>query len=1126
MTLKSTHVSAYLLREIGLGPTSARIIVEELFGDKHRRLRALDVSGNNLGPAGKQAVAIMVRQAPQLQKLVIDLGQINARELNRTAQACKLDLRGCGLELGDIWVAAAWVELCSSTLTVVDLSNNPSMTNDNNIRSLAQRTDSTVVPQRCQEDSWSSLCMALRETEHVQSLFLSNIGAGANCARVLAFALTATTKNKFGQRSVPLATRVTDLDISGNPFSRSMAGLEALLGPDGALQGSAINKLRIDLGCLPAETSGHRSMVQWFSGSEQQTDIETLTRSTEPLELQLRNRNLSARDLVTIAGWLKHCSRTTIVKSLDLSENPEVVGEALLRHHTNIRGQLSCWQRFCGVLCNLELQVLRLADTGLSVVSSEILAEALRASHDQQHCNAGMAIDHQSVEHLGDVPVGSSSAHEQTSNSACKLRETLVALDISGAQNPLGMGKYAIVDALPGTKVQTLTVQIGSDTAAVLDARCSSIDLSHKQLQPDDAALLAGWTAHVEQQISTVDLSDNPLLIAADDAQLEATVGCFFTAVSRAPVVELRLAHTGLNIRACNLLVDAMINGKKTKDKNLSDPEQPKNTLLSSLLSLDLGRNTGLTTGEVVPLLNSEAVGTSVSTKHQPQTTTGLLVPMSSADESVTRPSAWVRLCRTLADATVTHLDVNCCQLGPTHVSHIATVLAAKKLKSLNLSDNLLCHPTEVGRVGRQQEEQPEQQELGGVDVRGLRVLCKAWGVRSKTGAAARQKRAGEECGGGVSSLEELNAANTGIGPSALQLLATAMPARLTTLNLRDNDFGTPAVFRVKINPTTGQPKGILNANKGGTTGHTGMMKITKGVVVVDKTGCAYRVQKLREWQRTKIVFLLNLQKDEADEDDEASMTTIPIEELLRTCKAYAKEDVELGSVKHVQQFFENLHSQHSGCRQLRQLDVSGTNMDGQMVEALASSIRSLTRLESVTLDATGFGPWRGIRGRHFCAPERAAVECRYTLRPPDDADRTIDLSDRYLSPHDLVLVSAWLQLPAVAMSFEQLILSGNAQLLGNCVVDDDLDPRNILGEWRIMQRCAVRKEWATSEQESPLVCYAKAGMIVKVTQSAPAPQRAVDVGASAEKQKRDAEINAIPRLRLYCESADEYTLH
>ena len=111
-------------------------------------------------------------------------------------------------------------------------------------------------------------------------------------------------------------------------------------------------------------------------------------------------------------------------------------------------------------------------------------------------------------------------------------------------------------------------------------------------------------------------------------------------------------------------------------------------------------------------------------------------------------------------------------------------------------------------------------------------------------------------------------------------------------------------------------------------------------------------------------------------------------------------------------------------------------------------------------------------------------------------------------------------------MSFDKLILSGNAQLLGNCAVDDDLDPRSINGEWRIMQRCAVREQWATSEQESPLVCHAKAGTIVKVSQSEPAPLRSVDVGASPDKQRRDAEINAIPRLRLYCESTDEYALH
>ena len=98
-----------------------------------------------------------------------------------------------------------------------------------------------------------------------------------------------------------------------------------------------------------------------------------------------------------------------------------------------------------------------------------------------------------------------------------------------------------------------------------------SIELSHSQLYPDDVALLAGWTAHIEQQkqhISKIVLSDNPLLIAADAAQLEATLGPFFKAVGQAAVSELRLACTGLTVPACNMLVDAMTENQKTKDQS------------------------------------------------------------------------------------------------------------------------------------------------------------------------------------------------------------------------------------------------------------------------------------------------------------------------------------------------------------------------------------------------------------------------------------------------------------------------------------------------------------------------------------------------------------------------------
>jgi hypothetical protein len=242
-TIYSTNVASYLFSEIGLGPASARILLEELFGNRNMKVRTLDVSFNNLGPAGKQSVAFMIKQSPNLLKLVVDLGRRTARELNKTAQDSKLDLRDCGIEIGDTWVVAAWVELCSSTVTMIDLSDNLSMTNDTQIKSLAQSSSSNVVPQRCQEDSWSCLCMALLRTERVQSLCLGNVGAGAKCARVLAFALSASVKNKFGQHSAPLATRLTYLDISGNPLSESLEGLEALVGPDGAIQG------RCDMPC-------------------------------------------------------------------------------------------------------------------------------------------------------------------------------------------------------------------------------------------------------------------------------------------------------------------------------------------------------------------------------------------------------------------------------------------------------------------------------------------------------------------------------------------------------------------------------------------------------------------------------------------------------------------------------------------------------------------------------------------------------------------------------------------------------------------------------------------------------------------------------------------------------------
>ena len=424
--LEETTISSLRFSEIGMGPEAAKKLLQLLSTSYGAKLKELDLTSNALGKNGKQTVCKVIAKAQNLEILLIDLGSgprnEKKAEMTRPSDSTKCQIHFADehwqLTPDDVEVLAAWVKHCKRSVVSIDLSNNVELANETAIKSLA--ADNSVVVQRLTHDPWSTFCGALTQTKVLTTLKLRGVGAGVNCAYVLAHAMNA----KNGQ----LGKTLTELDISGNELATD--GKDALVGPNGALQGSSIETLCVDFG------SGRK----------------TLSKISPALDLSRETSadgdGLVVDDSVTIAGWLTHCSST--VKTLNLSNNPK-----LIDHHTRSWGQL------CETLQGIDITQLRLANVGLGADASAMLAGALQSDG--------------------------------------KLRGSLVTLDIS--RNPMRMGKRSIFAALPGTAITYLVVQIGSDEGFALDATNSdSIKLCETDLQPEDAALLAGWTSHVKDR--------------------------------------------------------------------------------------------------------------------------------------------------------------------------------------------------------------------------------------------------------------------------------------------------------------------------------------------------------------------------------------------------------------------------------------------------------------------------------------------------------------------------------------------------------------------------------------------------------------------------------------------------
>ena len=1039
--LRETEVSSLRFEHIGMGPLAATKLYELLETPYGSKVRLLDLSWNDLEDAGKKTVCDMIAKTQHLEHLIVDLGNgphghhENKKDLKRgNGASCEIDFseEHWRLQPADVNVVAAWTRHCKKKVTKIDLSNNGDLANETSITTLDG--DNAVMPLKMRPatkpDSWSALCAALSETEKLETLRLKGVGAGANCARVLAWAMAVTAKDKTNRQdvggiSVPLVKTLKELDISCNHLSDEAK--ELLVGPSGALQGSTIEKLCVDLG----------------------DSTHTFDKSAA---LVLKNRKLKPSDAITIAGWMVHCRGT--IQSVDLSDNTGLIDEwnekttARVEHNpqgghpvhrrgietSEEEGVLEVpwsvevpwkksWELLCKSLSELEVTELSLAHIGLGSQASAELALALSSEHS-------------------------------------KLRSSLIKLDVS--RNLLGMGKTTIFAAIPGTAISRLQVQIGSDSAAVLDSTDSfSITLQDKSLQPEDAALLAGWTMHIKDKLQTIDLTDNPELIAKKQQALTQTFVPLVVAMRLAPIDTLKLVNTGMSLTACSLLAGAIAAGDGELGQHLT--------------TLDLGRNLCLASdGTPQQFGGPEQASTEKSDpwfeiKPAPKAgKAGKGGKKGAAEEEVSAaPAEWTELCQAVKGSTVQEWEVNACNLSPVHTIEIADVLSGHKLKRLNLSGNR-------GLFG------------AGLDLTGWRVLCEALHKKKCT-------------------LEDLVVADVQMGHDGILALSDALPKHLKSLDLSVNAIASRALIRVKTNKK-GEQRQMLNLEHGGSSGHTGRGKIDAGVICIDReTGRCYKVNSHNKGLAigdTQAVKMTDLQTDQEDIE-------MAIDHLLRTTNSYAKKDCELGSYSHIAALWPKL-KEH--CPELTALNLSGCGMDCKSVTHLAGAVSGLQALVTVTLEATGHGPWRGLRGKHFDTREPGR-DYTYTLAP----GQTIDLGSKALGPQDLQLVAEFLQLPAVSSEVETVILSGNDRLFGNSEAhEDETDIPNEhglnKGQWRIMQSTIVRESVPNDSKE---VCHLESGDLVTVTRFQAAMEH---ISASPSKGKDEKEEKKAERTRLLCD--------
>ena len=405
--------------------------------------------------------------------------------------------------------------------------------------------------------------------------------------------------------------------------------------------------------------------------------------------------------------------------------------------------------------------------------------------------------------------------------------------------------------------------------------------------------------------------------------------------------------------------------------------------------------------------------------------------------------SSWEELCAAVKGSNIADLTIASCSLTPDNTVKLAGVLANPKLTRLDLGGNSL-----FGQQDAWLGSGENSANRGGWD-----AVCEAF-------------RSISQC-----AIEDLSVSSIQLGPPGLETLTESLPAALRKLDISDNHIASRALVRLKPNTN------IINPTRGGRSGTTGRGSIDKGVVCITKDGTCFVVKKHE--RGTDTVTLTNL---ETERDEK-----VQVGHLLLSMDAYAKKSAQIGSFKHIEEFWPSIAKRKS----LVALNLSNCGMDRKSVFQLSRELGKLQHLEELKLTATGDGPWRGHNGKAFGFRDDS-VDYSYTLC--DNA--ILDLDGKHLGPEDLVLVSAWIQRSLVSEKLRRLILSNNKRLFGNGHTAEDDSGLASGVQYIILQRAVLRQEASTKSTE---LGHLEGGLLVNVTRE-------------AEHESGDG------RVRLFCE--------
>jgi hypothetical protein len=834
---------AIRMRGVGMGPRAGSELVTLLSSDFGNNLKKLDISKNPLDQSRNLlADALSSKSAARnLHELTVDLGSSERtlqmpkkRDEAGSPQDCNLRLRG--LEMvghKDAALVAGWMIHCKELLTAIDLSDNPLFV-DESLAEEDSETDSADEERLSYSktsDAWKRLCNALCQTS-IQQLFLCDIGMGPKAAQEFAKHIIATKTSKFGGC---LYKTLQHLNITGNALEA--LGKKSIFA---CIIGTNIETVVVDLGNRPGTAKK-----------------QTLERKRK--ELDLSAQHLGPSDAFALAGWLIHCQ--SYLRKLILAKNPMLVDEHAISsisdsecvNDTALGDELSsaaAFHHLCSAMRKLALEEISLQHVGLGAHSASALAEILQ--------------DQDSL-----------------------INTSLQNLDVS--HNLLGtIGKKSLFAGLDRTQVKTLRVDLGrskdpiKQAVTLSTAQSDALDVSGRQLHPEDLVLLAGWLTHSKANY-TLNLDQNPALVGEipdinSDGQLlpwehgRALWLAFCKSLSATSVKTLKLCNIGMGPKCLDILTNVItswVTLSGISNKGLADAVAPGDQVVQAgkpkacgvvALKGDKGA-TALTVrvqsgtfsaGEITvtpqvddaPAFRATAAAvafTGINTLRSLSISQNALLSTPGHGDH----HEFVNFCSVVKASLLQELKIANCGLGPDAIRVVGALLQEQAGEVDTGSDTKRSHKQRPAAKSRTADLEVIDGNITAIDISHNPIF----GI-SEHGIAQSDQWIGTKsndvnnqgwhsiCDAVItpnSKLTSLDASHIGLGPAGLQHLASLLPKklRLRSLQISGNAIGVLKQAEIKLTNGGVSEKPINPADKFGEKKEYGRAKVQAGVLCI-----------------------------------------------------------------------------------------------------------------------------------------------------------------------------------------------------------------------------------------------------------------------------------------------------